>query len=87
MRARAAEIARDSIIVDTHIDVPIRIEMSNGSLDVTQATATGDFDYPRARAGGLDVPFMSIVIPASVDHAGGSRALADKLIDQVEGMA
>ena len=87
MQARAAEIARDSIIVDTHIDVPIRVEMSNGSLDVTQATATGDFDYPRARAGGLDVPFMSIFIPASVDEAGGSRALADKLIDQVESMA
>jgi membrane dipeptidase len=87
VQARATQIARDSIIVDTHIDVPIRVEMSNGSLDVTQATATGDFDYPRARDGGLDVPFMSIFIPASVDEAGGSRALADKLIDQVEGMA
>ena len=86
-QARAAEIARDSIIVDTHIDVPIRVEMSNGTEDVTQATATGNFDYPRARAGGLDVPFMSIFIPASVDEAGGSRALADKLIDQVESMA
>ncbi len=86
-QARAVKIARDSIIVDTHIDVPIRVEMSNGTEDVTQATTGGDFDYPRARAGGLDVPFMSIFIPASVDEAGGSRALADKLIDQVEGMA
>lgn len=87
LQARAIKLARDSIIVDTHIDVPIRVEMSNGSEDVTQATSGGDFDYPRARAGGLDVPFMSIFIPASVDEAGGSRALADKLIDQVEGMA
>jgi membrane dipeptidase len=80
----ATEIARDAIIVDTHLDVPIRVEMSGE--DVTQATTAGNFDYPRARAGGLDVPFMSIFIPASVDEAGGGRALADKLIDQVEGM-
>jgi len=81
---RALEIARDAVIVDTHIDVPIRVEMSGE--DVTQATAEGNFDYPRALAGGLDVAFMSIFIPASVDEAGGGRALADKLIDQVEGM-
>ncbi len=81
---RAIEIAHQYIIVDTHIDVPIRVEMSGE--DVTQATEGGNFDYPRAHAGGLDVPFMSIFIPASVDEAGGARALADKLIDQVEGM-
>ncbi len=84
VRQRAIELARDSVIVDTHIDVPIRVEMSGE--DVTQATAAGNFDYPRAAAGGLDVPFMSIFIPASVDESGGGRALADKLIDQVESM-
>ncbi len=84
LHRRAVEIAHQSIIVDTHIDVPIRVEMSGE--DVTQATVGGNFDYPRARAGGLDVPFMSIFIPASVDEAGGARTLADKLIDQVEGM-
>ena len=80
----AAALAHDSIIVDTHIDVPIRVMMTGD--DVTQATAGGAFDYPRARAGGLDVAFMSIFIPASVDAAGGGRAFADKLIDQVDGM-
>ena len=84
LQQRALEIGRDAVIVDTHIDVPIRVEMSGE--DVTQATVAGNFDYPRARAGGLDVPFMSIFIPASVDEAGGGRALADKLIDQVAGM-
>src|SRR5262245_19597004 len=80
----ASSLARDSVIVDTHIDVPIRVEMSGD--DVTQATAGGAFDYPRARAGGLDVAFMSIFVPASVDEAGGGRAFADKLIDQVDAM-
>ena len=84
LEQRAHEIARESIIVDTHIDVPIRVEMSGD--DVTQATVGGQFDLPRAKSGGLDVAFMSIFIPASVDEAGGGRALADKLIDQVEAM-
>ena len=77
-------MAHDSVIVDTHIDVPIRVMMTGE--DVTQATSGGAFDYPRARAGGLDVAFMSIFIPASVDEAGGGRAFADKLIDQVDDM-
>jgi hypothetical protein len=34
-----ARCRRGTIIVDTHIDVPIRVEMSNGTEDVTQATA------------------------------------------------
>ena len=84
LEQRAHEIARESIIVDTHIDVPIRVEVSGE--DVTQATVGGQFDLPRAKSGGLDVAFMSIFIPASVDEAGGGRALADKLIDQVEAM-
>ncbi len=82
---RATRIAHDAVIVDTHIDVPIHVEMTGD--DVTHAASTGDFDYPRAQAGGLDVPFMSIFIPASVDEAGGGRAFADKLIDQVDDMA
>ena len=78
---RANAIAHDAIIVDTHIDAPIRVEM--GGDDVTRSTQTGSFDYPRARAGGLDVAFMSIFVPASLDEAGKGRAFADKLIDQV----
>jgi len=84
LEQRALDIAHSSIIVDTHIDVPIRVEMTGD--DVTQATVAGTFDYPRARAGGLDAAFMSIFIPASIDEAGGGRAFADKLIDQVDGM-
>jgi membrane dipeptidase len=79
---RAAEIARTSIIVDTHIDVPYRLE--DKYEDVTEATEAGDFDYPRALAGGLNVPFMSIYTPASVETEGGSKELANRLIDMIE---
>ena len=33
------------------------------SEDISERTRTGDFDYPRAKAGGLDVVFMSIYVP------------------------
>ena len=81
----AVSLAKQYLIVDTHIDVPYRLERSY--TDVSQATDEGDFDYPRAVAGGLDALFMSIFIPASVDEAGGATDLANKLIDSVESIA
>ena len=77
-----AEIADKYLIVDTHIDVPFRLHRT--PADVGSATESGELDYPRAKQGGLNVPFMSIYIPASVDAAGGATELADKLIDDVE---
>ncbi|MBB6521411.1 dipeptidase [Pseudoteredinibacter isoporae] len=81
---KATQLARDALIVDTHIDVPYRIEDSYA--DVTKATKDGDFDYPRASRGGLDAAFMSVYIPAEYEKKGGSIALADRLIDRVEAM-
>ncbi|HEX4911756.1 MAG TPA: dipeptidase [Permianibacter sp.] len=71
-------------LVDGHVDVPHRLHEK--WEDVTKATAGGDFDYPRARAGGLTAPFMSIYTPAS-SEAAGATALAHALIDQVEAIA
>jgi membrane dipeptidase len=79
----AQQLARQFLIVDTHIDVPYRLHMA--FEDVSQA-AGGDFDYPRAVEGGLDALFMSIYIPAGIDEAGGARAFAHKLIDDVEAL-
>lgn len=79
-----AELARQLLIVDTHIDVPYRLHEER--KDVSQAAPSGDFDHPRALAGGLDAAFMSIYVPARVDAAGGAEALADELIDLVEGI-
>ena len=82
LQDEAGRIARSSIIVDTHVDVPYRLE--DTPADVSQATDSGDFDYPRAVAGGLNAPFMSIYTPAELEAAGGSFALAESLIDMVE---
>jgi len=82
--ARADSLAQQFIIVDGHIDVPYR--MTEHEEDVSQATQYGDFDYPRAKEGGLDAPFMSIYIPAERQETpGAAKALADSLIDMVEG--
>lgn len=81
---KAKQLAQDALIVDTHIDVPYRIEDSYA--DVSKATEDGDFDYPRASKGGLDAAFMSVYIPAEYEKKGGSVALADRLIDRVEAM-
>lgn len=80
--SRAQHIAHNAIIVDGHIDVPYRVNKQ--WVDVTQATSDGDFDYPRALQGGLNAPFMSIYVPASLDNSTASIQLANTLIDSVE---
>lgn len=81
---KAKQIAQKYLIADTHIDVPYRIH--NRWEDVSVATANGDFDYPRAVQGGLNVPFMAIYIPAEYEQTGGSIELAHELIDSMEAL-
>ncbi|WP_258807932.1 dipeptidase [Pseudidiomarina sp. CB1] len=83
---RAVQLAQENMLIDTHIDVPYRL--TEHWEDVTKATASGDFDYPRAVAGGLNVPFMSIYIPAQLEQTpGASKQLAHRLIDSMEALA
>ena len=85
LKNRANELAQKFIITDGHIDVPWRL--NKGYEDLSVRTKTGDFDYPRAKEGGLDVPFMSIYIPSSYIESGGAKEKADSLIDMVNQMA
>ena len=86
MRAKADELAKKYIITDGHVDLPYRMVgggfMAEGTVEnVSESTENGDFDFPRAKAGGLDAPFMSIYIPASYQEKGGAKEFADSLID------
>ncbi len=85
LQEQAAQITRKYLLADTHIDVPYRLH--NGWVDVTVAASDGQFDYPRALQGGLDLPFMSIYTPAEMEQEGGSFELANQLIDAVEAIA
>ena len=82
---RGQALAQQLLIVDTHIDAPYRLlrETADLGIDVPER----EFDYPRARLGGLDVAFMSIYTPARSADVGESRQVADRLIDLVEALA
>jgi len=82
--AEAKRIAAETIVVDTHIDVPYRL--AKGWQDVSQHTDTGDFDYPRAVVGGLNAPFMSIYTPADYDGTPKAKEHAEEMIALVERM-
>lgn len=80
--ADANRIAQETLIVDTHIDVPYRLDAEWN--DVSKATESGEFDYPRAVAGGLNAPFMSIYTPAQYDGTPRAKAHAEEMIGIVE---
>ena len=80
----AKRIAKEFLIVDAHVDVPYRLAAK--PADVSAATDDGDFDYPRAVAGGLNAPFMSIYTSADSADKGEAYALANQLIDSVEAL-
>ena len=81
----AQQFAREAIIVDTHIDAPSKL--LEGWRDLGVDTPDREFDYPRARQGGLDVGFMSIYTSPDDDAAGTARQKAHMQIDAVEAMA
>ncbi len=88
---KANELAQKFIITDGHVDLPYRLKIQNFRLDreylgIPIQTDNGDFDYVRAKKGGLDAPFMSIFIPSSYQD-GRAKVLADTLIDMVTGIA
>jgi len=82
--APQAVVAEPMLIVDTHIDVPYRL--GEHYEDVSKATEKGDFDYPRAVAGGLNVAFMSVYVPAEMQDPGAAKPVAEKLIQLVRGI-
>ena len=87
INVNADEIAQDSLILDSHIDVPYRLwsqHLEGLEIDDISGPTNGDFDFIRARKGGLNVPFFSIYLPASTQEDGTSHQMANELIDMVE---
>jgi len=70
IQQQAEKLAHELIITNGHVDLPYRLKVQNFRLEreylgIPIETEKGDFDYVRAKKGGLDAPFMSIYIPAS----------------------
>jgi membrane dipeptidase len=88
----ADSLAQTFIITDGHVDLPFRLKVKNFRLEkeflgIPISTTEGDFDYERAKKGGLDAPFMSIYIPSRYQlQADNGKALADSLISMIDGI-
>ena len=89
----ADSLAQAYIITDGHVDLPYRLQIKHFRLEkeylgIPISTTEGDFDFERARKGGLDAPFMSIYIPSRYQQKPDQgKVLADSLIDMIEGIA
>src|SRR5688572_32644431 len=87
----ADSLAQTYIITDGHVDLPYRLKVKHFRLEreylgIPVSTKEGDFDYERAKKGGLDAPFMSIYIPSGYQKKpDNGKALADSLIDMIAG--
>ena len=88
----ADSLAQVFIITDGHVDLPYRLKIKNFRLEkeflgIPLSTTEGDFDYERAKKGGLDAPFMSIYIPSRYQlQEDKGKLLADSLIDMINGI-
>ncbi len=80
----AVEYAQSHIIVDGHVDMPYSVY--NTDINIAEET-DNDFDYVKAKAGGLNAPFMSIYTPSRYQITGGAKAHADSLIALVKSIA
>jgi membrane dipeptidase len=93
LRKIADSLAHAYIITDGHVDLPYRLKVNKFRLEreylgIPVSTKEGDFDYERAKKGGLDAPFMSIYIPSEYQQKTDmGKALADSLINMVRGIA
>jgi membrane dipeptidase len=80
LHARAMRIHRSAIVVDTHEDVPYRLE-DKGWIDLSVRNETGHVDIPRLKEGGMTAPFFAAYVPAAYADAGGS---AKKALEEIE---
>lgn len=76
---QAVKLAKSTLILDGHIDTPSLLD--GKVIHIATEETDGEFDYLKAKRGGLDAPFMSIYIGAGLQSTkGASKKHAEKLI-------
>jgi membrane dipeptidase len=89
----ADQLAHKFLIIDGHVDFPERLKdlkkvITEETKSIAISDTGGEFDYERAKKGGLTAPFMSIYIPSSYQKQNDmGKVLADSLIDKVRAIA
>ena len=79
---RALELSREVFIVDTHIDLAEWIFQED--FDIYQKSPTDQFDFVKAKEGGLNLVFLAIFTSPRQAEEGISKEKADLLINKVE---
>lgn len=85
LKTRAARLQESAIVVDTHEDVPYRLE--EAWVDIATRNRTGQVDIPRLKEGGVTAAFFAAYVPAGFAESGGSARKALELIDLVHRLA
>ncbi len=79
LKTRAARIHLSAIVIDTHQDVPYRLEKE--WIELSKRNATGHVDVPRLKEGGVTAPFFAAYVPAAYAESGGA---AKKALETIE---
>ncbi|MFQ5778666.1 MAG: dipeptidase, partial [Terriglobia bacterium] len=83
---QAANLHRKAIVIDTHIDTPMRL--LDERMDMAARDPYGHVDIPRMKEGGLDAAFFSIwVDPRKYEGASATKRALDlisAIYEQVE---
>ncbi|MCP3100584.1 dipeptidase [Myxococcus sp. K15C18031901] len=80
--AKARAIHESALVIDTHVDTPLRMLEEGFDLAAPPAGDVGHLDLPRARAGNLGAAFFSIWVEPKA-FAGQETHRALRLIDAV----
>ncbi len=75
-QAHADSLVHAHVLADANILTPFRIVLDTAS--VWEATGWGDFDHPRAVAGGLDVAVLEMLIP---NNQNEPDVVADRILN------
>jgi len=81
VKERALRLQKSAIVVDTHEDVPERLEKQWVDIGVRQSS--GHVDIPRWREGGVTAPFLAAYVNAAYATSGGSAKKALESIDLI----
>jgi membrane dipeptidase len=84
LKERALALHRSAIVVDTHEDVPERLEKE--WVDLSARGKTGHVDIPRWREGGMTGAFLAAYVNADYAKNGGSAKKALEFIDLVHSL-
>lgn len=87
LQEKAQKLAKEYIIIDGHVDVPYKIQ--EHFRDISVFDSAMNFDYVKAKDGGIDAPFMSIYVSSKFQaegegaskNQGGAFEQAKKLIE------